>query len=284
MNPDFKLVFCGTPDFAADHLSYLIASDISVAAIVTQPDRPQGRGLILMPSPVKVLALEHQLVIYQPSNNSEFVSIIESIQPDLVIVIAYGRMLAKSIVDKYICVNVHASLLPKYRGASPIQAALLNGDSESGVTLMRMNEGLDKGDVLVQSQVPIVTHDHADTLSHKLIEAGKLTLLNLVKRFQAGERVESIPQDHSQATYVGKISNEDARLSELDSAEITINKIRAYTPWPGAFVEVQGLRVKIIDAVLENDKLRLVSVQPAGKKIMDYEAFVRGYHQRLLGV
>jgi methionyl-tRNA formyltransferase len=281
MKSNCRIVFCGTPEFAAKHLEYLLVNQIEIVGVLTQPDRKQGRGMQLVAPPTKQVALDNNIPVYQPEKKAEVYPILKELKPDLVVVIAYGMLLPKEVVDNFLLINVHASLLPKYRGAAPIQAALLNGDKVTGNTIMQISQEMDSGDILSLQEVKIALEDNAQSLHDKLVEAGKVQLLREVESFLASGAFKFTPQDHSKATYVKKIDKKDAMLNFADSAEINLNKVRAYTPWPGAFVETEGLRVKISKAKITAGKFVPATVQPAGKKPMSYEDFCRGYQLEL---
>jgi methionyl-tRNA formyltransferase len=233
------VVFMGTAELACASLKALIASsDFSVLGVVTQPDRPKGRDLKLQPSPVKKIALEAGVPVFQPerARNSEFIEKLAALRPDLMIVAAYGQILPPAMLDipRYGCVNLHTSLLPKYRGAAPIQWAILDGQTETGVTIMKMAAGLDTGDILSQRSVSIGADDNAATLHDRLATVGAELLLPTILAYAAGE-ITPQPQMESAATYARKILKEDGRLDWSQPARVLWNRVRAFTPWPGAF-------------------------------------------------
>jgi methionyl-tRNA formyltransferase len=234
-----RVIFMGTAELACASLRALLESpEFNVVAVVTQPDRPKGRDLKLQPSPVKVVAVEKNLPVLQPERARElqFIEQLKQLQSDYVVVAAYGQILPRAILDlpKFGCVNVHTSLLPKYRGASPIQAALLNGDPETGVTIMQMEEGLDTGPILSQRATVIAAEDDAQTLHDKLATVGAKLLIPTLLDFAAG-KIQPEPQDHTKATHVAKIRKENGQLDWNQPARVLHNLIRAFTPWPGAF-------------------------------------------------
>ncbi|MDB6056824.1 MAG: Methionyl-tRNA formyltransferase [Verrucomicrobiales bacterium] len=248
-----RVIFMGTAELACASLQALLASPkFSVQAVVTQPDRPKGRDLKLTPSEVKKVALAANIPVLQPERAREpqFIEQLKQLAPDYIVVIAYGQILPRAILDtpKFGCVNVHTSLLPQYRGAAPIQAALLNGDPETGVTIMQMDEGLDTGPILSQHPIAIEATDDAATLHDKLAIVGAEGLLPTLLDFAAG-KIQARPQNHSEATHVKKIKKEDGQLDWKLPARVLQNRIRAFTPWPGAFTFQKV-----------NDKARLLKV------------------------
>jgi methionyl-tRNA formyltransferase len=237
-----RLVFMGTPELAATSLAALLrAPDFQVAAVVTQPDRPKGRDLKLQPSPVKRLALQAGLPVLQPEKAREenFIAELARLKPDLIAVAAFGQILPPGILElpRLGCLNVHTSLLPKYRGASPIQAALLNGDTETGVTIMKMDAGLDTGAILAQRALAIRDDDNAATLHDRLAVLGAELLVESIRDHAVG-RIVPQPQDDALATHVGKIRKEDGRLDWTQPARRLWQRVRAFTPWPGAFTHL----------------------------------------------
>src|SRR4051812_15815560 len=234
-----RVIFMGTAELACASLRALLDSqEFQVVAVVTQPDRPKGRDLKLQPSEVKKVALAANIPVLQPerARDPQFIEQLKQLTPDYIVVVAYGQILPRAILDtpKFGCVNVHTSLLPKYRGAAPIQAALLNGDAETGVTIMQMDEGLDTGPILSQHAIPIVASDDAATLHDKLAVVGAEGLLPTLIDFANG-KIQARPQNHAAATHVKKIKKEDGQLDWKLPAQVLQNRIRAFTPWPGAF-------------------------------------------------
>ncbi|WP_340023092.1 methionyl-tRNA formyltransferase [Paenibacillus sp. FSL K6-1096] len=302
-----KIVFMGTPAFAVPCLRMLVEEGYEVAAVVTQPDRPQGRKKTLVPSPVKEAALELGLPVLQPERlrRPEAVAELAAYEPDLIVTAAYGQILPKSVLElpKNGCVNVHGSLLPKYRGGAPIQRCIINGEQVTGVTLMYMAEGLDTGDMISRVEVPIEEEDTSGTLFVKLSAAGRELLRAEMPRLAAG-RVEATVQDESEATYAPNLSREDERIDWSRKSREIYNQIRGLVPFSGAFtlwngetfktwaaakpedgqgaggdaapgtvlsVSARGVEVKTGDGTLH-----LISVQPAGKKAMSAADFSRG--------
>jgi len=299
-----KAVFMGTPEGAAYLLGELAASVHNVSAAVTRPDKPKGRGLRVQPSPVAAKAQELGIHILKPVSVSEkgFLDELRSIGPDVIIVAAFGRILPPELLDipKYGCINVHLSLLPKYRGASPVQSALLGGEDITGVTIMRMNEKLDEGDVLEQASTGIGDDENAGTLTARLFSLGARVLLKVLDDIMAGRAVRT-PQDDSNATYCRTVKKSDGLLDISADAGQIINSIRAYTPWPGAHFKTKDRMIKVISArehageggvpglvmqvikgsgiVVSAGKgcLLLKEIQPENSRRMTGEEFANGY-------
>ena len=234
-----RLVFMGTPELAAVGLDALLrASEFLVVGVVTQPDRPKGRDLKLTPSPVKELALRHKLPVLQPekARDENFLRDLAAWQPELIAVAAFGQILPQRILDlpKFGCLNVHTSLLPKYRGAAPIQTAILNGDSETGVTIMKMDIGLDTGAILNTERTPIDAADNAQTLHDRLAKLGAALLVKTIPDYVAG-RITPQPQPAEGASHCAKIKKQDGAIDWKLPAHTLWNRVRAFTPWPGAF-------------------------------------------------
>ena len=234
-----RVLFMGTAELSCDSLRELNASpDFHVVAVVTQPDRPKGRELKLQPSPVKELALQANLPVLQPERvrSEEFLEQLRGLQPDLIAVAAYGQILPQSILDlpRFGCLNVHTSLLPRYRGAAPIQWAILNGDAETGVTIMRMDAGLDTGDILTQARTPIHPEDNSETLHDRLARMGAELLVRTIPDHIAG-KLTSRPQPAEGASYAPKIKKQDGHIDWTQPARVIWNRVRGLVPWPGAF-------------------------------------------------
>ena len=238
-----RLVFMGTPDFAATSLDALLKSDDSVVGIVTQPDRPKGRGQVLTPSPVKLQAQGAKIPLLQPlkMKDPEFLQTLAGWKPDLIAVAAFGRILPSVVLSlpPLGCVNVHGSLLPKYRGAGPIQWAIINGETETGITTMLMDEGMDTGAMLLQEAIPITPDDTAGTLSPRLAELGGRLLVETIVRIKAGTLVPR-PQDPSRATMAPLLKKEDGVIDWALPATALANRVRGLSPWPGAYTAVAG--------------------------------------------
>ena len=238
-----RLVFMGTPDFASASLEALLRSNDSVVGIVTQPDRPKGRGHTLTPSPVKLLAQRAQVPLLQPlkMKDPEFLHALAGWKPDLIVVSAFGRILPPAILSlpPHGCINVHGSLLPKYRGAGPIQWAIMNGEKETGITTMLMDVGMDTGAMLLQEAIPIMPDDTAGTLSPRLAELGGRLLAETIVRLKAGTLVPQ-PQDTSLATLAPLLTKEDGAIDWTLPAMALANRVRGLSPWPGAYTTVAG--------------------------------------------
>lgn len=300
-----KIVFMGTPAFAVPSLQMLVEEGYEVVAVVTQPDRPQGRKKTLVPTPVKEAALALGLPVLQPERlrRPEAVAELAAYEPDLIVTAAYGQILPKAVLDLPVngCVNVHGSLLPKYRGGAPIQRCIINGESVTGVTLMYMAEGLDTGDMISRVEVPIEDEDTSGILFDKLSLAGRDLLKSEMPRL-AGGRVEAVPQDDSEATYAPNLTREDERIDWSSDSRSIYNQIRGLVPFSGAFTLWNGETFKIwaaakpgnsgggaaapgtvialseqgIEVKTGDGTLLLATVQPAGKKAMSAGDFSRG--------
>ena len=300
-----KIVFFGTPDIAAAVLKRLIASRHDVIAVVTQPDRAKGRGKTVAFSPVKELALENGIKILQPEKVGDdlFLDELEALGADIHAVTAYAQKLPSRLLEMAPkgCINVHPSLLPKYRGAIPIPAAILNGDDVSGVTIMNMAEKMDAGDILLQRRIPLAGDETTQSLEKKAAEVGAELLIEAIDAIEAGT-IEPVRQDDSKSTYVKQLKKEDGLIDFAESAVQIEREIRAYTPWPGSFTYLNGQVFKIWKAavceevsgssavpgtVVHADKksvkikcgegvLSLLEVQIQGKKMMGIEEFLRG--------
>ena len=237
----------GTADFACPGLTALDAAPgIEVIAVVTQPDRPKGRQLIPHPSPVKLVAEARQLPVHQPERLRSDIRFLEQLAPDLIVVAAYGQILPQSVLDlpPHGCLNVHGSLLPAYRGAAPIQRALLDGQAETGVTIMQMDAGLDTGAMLSKTATPIEPSDNAQTLHDRLAKLGAELLLETIPRRVAGE-LTAEPQDDALATHAAKITRDMGRIDWSQTATQLWNQARAFTPWPGVFTRLDGKLLKL---------------------------------------
>lgn len=294
MSAPLKIIFAGTPDFAARHLDALLASEHQVTGVFTQPDRPAGRGNKLTPGPVKVLAQTHGIPVFQPKSlrPEENQQLVADLQADIMVVVAYGLILPQAVLSmpRLGCVNVHGSLLPRWRGAAPIQRALWAGDHETGVTIMQMDAGLDTGDMLLKLNCPIGPEDTSASLYDRLAELGPQGLLQTLNML-AANRAQPEVQDNALATYAEKLSKEEARLDWTLPAAQLERCIRAFNPWPVSYFLLDEQPVKAWQAtvlphqnkqpgeILHADKqgiqvatadgvLNLLSLQPAGKKPM----------------
>ncbi len=258
-----RIVFMGTPDFAAVVLKALCESGQEIIAVYTQPDRPKGRKGELCASPVKEYALSQGLEVYQPERirRKAWVARLEEQKPELIVVAAFGQILTQQILDIAPCINVHASLLPKYRGSSPIQRAIADGESVTGVTIMRMDAGIDTGNSILQVSVPITDKDTGESMHDKLAAAGAEALLQVVRRFETGENPVGDPQDEALATHAPMLSREDGHIDWKRSAWQIDCAVRAYTPWPSAYTELEGKVLKIQE-VRVYQKEPLSAVEP----------------------
>ena len=252
-----KIIFAGTPDFAAGHLQALIESEHEVIAAYTQPDRPAGRGKKLTASPVKDLALKNGIAVFQPSSlrNEEAQAELASLNADIMVVVAYGLILPKIVLDtpRLGCINVHGSILPRWRGAAPIQRALWAGDTQTGVTIMQMDIGLDTGDMLLKTHLPIEDTDTSASLYEKLAEQGPKALVQALFGLSEGS-LKAEKQDETLANYAEKLSKEEARLDWHKSAKQLWQEIRAFNPWPVSYFEHQQSSIKVWQADYSNDK------------------------------
>lgn len=299
-----RVIFMGTPDFAVNTLEEIIKAGHEVVLVVTQPDKPKGRGNAMQFPPVKECALSHDLTVFQPAKVREDASVeyIRSFAPDIIIVAAFGQILPKSILDlpKYGCVNVHASLLPKYRGAAPIQWAVINGDEITGVTTMRMDVGLDTGDMIAKKQVRLAADETGGSLFDKLAQVGAELCVETMKMLEDGTATFT-PQDNEASSHTKMISKELGDIDWKKPAVEIERLVRGLNPWPSAYTHLDNKAFKIWNArVVESDNscapgciwkvtknsmviqtgdggLELLEVQLAGKKRMDAGAFLRGY-------
>lgn len=301
---DVRILFMGTPDFAVSSLEAIVAAGYQVAGVVTQPDRPVGRKQVLTPPPVKVAAERHGLPVLQPEKIKQESALQEilALAPDLIVTAAYGQILPNALLEqpRLGCINVHASLLPKYRGGAPIHKCIVEGEKETGVTIMYMVEALDAGDMLAKVTVPIGERDTVGILHDKLAEAGARLLVDTLPRLIAGE-LEPVPQNHAEATYAPNIKREDERIDWTRSAEQIYNQVRGLNPWPVAFTTCQGKVWKIWwvekqelsgqhgvpGTVLRRDAdgltvacgtgtVTITELQPEGKKRMSMRDFLQG--------
>ena len=308
-----RLVFMGTPAFAVPSLEALIGSNHEVVGVCTQPDRPKGRGRMVEWSPVKALAVARGLPVMQPTKMSapDCLRQVSDWRPDAIAVTAFGRILPKAILDlpPKGCINVHASLLPKYRGAAPIQWALIRGESETGITTMRMDEGMDTGDVLLQETIPIAPEDTAAELGARLAVVGGALLMETLKRVDAGSVVPQ-KQDDARATLAPLLKKEDGVIRWTQSAAEIVNRVRGCSPWPGSYAFHRGHRLIVWKARVDSrgesagshrqqpgavlavgpqsfwvgtgaGGVEVLDVQPANKKRMSVEQFLQGHVLRV---
>lgn len=243
-----RTMFMGTPDFALPALRTLF-KESALVAVVTQPDKPKGRGYTLTPPPVKTAAQELALPVYQPETlkDEAFLPTLNVVKPDLIVVAAYGKILPSYVLGfpKYGCINIHASLLPKYRGAAPIQRCIMEGESESGVTIMQMERGLDTGEMLLAKRVPILPEDTGGRLHDKLARLGAQAISETLAAIENGT-LSAVPQDDSQSTYAAMLDKETARIDWGRTAERVANQVRALNPFPLAWTRYQGKQVKLL--------------------------------------
>ena len=297
------LVFCGTPRFAVPSLEHVVRAGHDVRLVVTQPDRPKGRGMGLAISPVKEAALQLGLPVTQPEkikNNEEFRAQLTAIQPEAIIVVGYGRIVPQWMIDLPPLgnINVHASLLPKYRGAAPIQWAIASGDAVTGVTTMKIDAGLDTGDMLLQAEMPIDPQDTSESLAPRLAELGAELLVETLSRAEAG-LIVPVPQNHAEHTLAPILKKEDGQIDFHRPAPEILNRLRGFTPWPGAFTQFRGKgfvvhQARAVTANLQTGELavqadrllvgagnesalELLEIQLEGKKRMSARDFVNGY-------
>ena len=300
-----RIVFMGTPDFSVPALKALVEAGHEVAAVVTQPDRPRGRGKDLQMTPVKVQALAYGIPVYQTEKVKDpaFVEILRNLQPEVIVVIAFGQILSRDILDlpPYGCINIHASLLPKYRGAAPIQWAVIDGEKETGVTTMMMDVGLDTGDMLEKTVIPLDPKETGGSLFDKLSQAGGPLILSTLEKLKAGTAVRT-PQTDEDSTYAKMLTKSLGQIDWSMEAAAIERLIRGLNPWPSAYTFVHGKTLKIWDAdvlkessdgaapgqIIRTDPHSLIvaageallsirELQLEGKKRMDVETFLRGY-------
>ncbi len=253
MPPSLNLVFCGTPPFAVPTLDRLVEAGFHIRLVVTQPDRPKGRGLELVASPVKQQAMQLGLPVAQPEtikNNNDFRAQLTELNPDAIIVVGYGRIIPQWMLDLPALgnINLHASLLPKYRGAAPIQWAIARGETITGVTTMKIDAGLDTGDILLQGELPISPDDTAETLAPKLATIGADLMVTTLRGLQDAT-IHPRPQDHSQATLAPILKKEDGLIDFSRSAVEILNRLRGFQPWPGAYSRFRGKNLQVCSSV-----------------------------------
>ena len=304
-----RVVFCGTPSFAVPTLDALARAGHEIALVVCQPDRPSGRGHEIQLPAIKQRALALGLRVTQPEkikSNAEFQAELQAIAPQAIIVVAYGRIIPKWMIDLPPLgnLNLHASLLPKYRGAAPIQWAIASGEQTTGATTMRIDEGLDTGDILLQREIPIVETDTSITLAPRLAEAGAELMVETLKGLETNS-IQPKPQDHARATLAPVLSKEDGRMDFSQPATILVNRVRGFQPWPGAFTSFRGKQLQVTQAKaggeqsagLQTSELRLVQdrllagcgagtvleileLQAEGKKRVSAREFMNGYRPK----
>ena len=295
-----KTIFAGTPDFAVPVLK-LLAINCQILAVMSQPDKKIGRKQKIAYSPIKELAIKNKIPILQPKTlkNQKILNKLKSLNPDIIIVAAYGKIIPEEIlkIPKYGCVNIHASLLPKYRGASPIQSAILNGEKQTGITIIKMNKKMDQGNIIAQIKEKIYNNDTAQSLHNRLANLGSKLLIKTLPNYV--KELKSTPQNHSQATYTKIIHKQDGKINWNQSAQIINQQIRAFFPWPSTFTFINKKRFKIIKAKTINKKtnhyiseifkinnnlaiackdsyLIIQQLQPEGKKILTTSQYLLG--------
>lgn len=299
-----RVIFMGTPDFAVYSLKALLTQH-EVIAVVSQPDKPKGRGKKLVPTPVKEYALEQGLPVFQPekARDLEFVALLKELNPDVIAVTAFGQILPESILNipKYGCINVHGSLLPKYRGAAPMQWSIINGEKVTGITTMFMAKGMDTGDMLLKTEVEITSEDNFASIHDKMAQAGAELLLETLTALQA-ETVERVPQNHEEATYAPMITKETGHIDWTKNAEEIINLMRGLDPAPGAYAIYEEETLKLFKGIKAEGDYRqgkpgevvditkkgfvvkcgdgaliITELQATGKKRMPADAYLRGH-------
>lgn len=278
--PAPKIIFFGTPKFSVKILEHLEKAKLTPALIITSPDKPKGRKLRLAPPAVKTWAEERGIEYLQPDtlkNNPTLIARISALAPDLIILASYGKFLPKEILEipKHGSLNVHPSLLPKLRGPSPIQSAILNGDKETGVTIILMNEKMDEGPILTNNKLQITNCKTSKELGEELAELGGKLLTETIPKWLKGE-IKPQPQDHREATYTKMFTKKDGLIDLSEPSEVIERKIRAFTPWPGAYVFAKGKRIIITKAELgKNSTLKIKRVKPESKKEMDFRDYIK---------
>jgi methionyl-tRNA formyltransferase len=301
-----RVVFCGTPQFAVPSLESLVRNNFDVRLVVTQPDRPQGRGMEMTASPVKKTAIQFGLPVAQPDKikkNEEFQQQLRQIDPECIVVVGYGRIVPPWMLQlpRHGNINVHGSLLPKYRGAAPIQWAIAKGETVTGVTTMLLDEGLDTGNILLQRELPILPDDTSVSLAPRLATIGADLLVETLRGLERGS-ITGIPQDNSEATLAPILTREDGLINFQMSAEEICNRLRGFQPWPAAYTQFRGKNLKLVAAhpaheaftlaegemKVQGDRLfagcgfksslELLQVQPEGKKALSAREFINGYH------
>ncbi len=301
-----RIVFMGTPDFAVPPLIALREAGMEIVGVITQPDRRKGRGKKVTPPPVKETAVSLGLPVFQPvdPNAEEAARLLTELSPDVIITAAFGCILRENVLNlpPLGCLNLHASLLPKYRGAAPVAWAIMNGESETGVTVMKMDAGMDTGPILATRVIPILTDDTTETLTRRLAEIGADLLIETLRSWVEG-RLTPVPQDNARATYAPPLKKSDGKIDWTWPADRIERMIRAMVPWPGAFTRLDGkylkiLRAKVVQAPRElpaghawvedaqwlvgtgSGALSLLEVQLEGKKRMDVPVFLQGFKKR----
>lgn len=300
-----RIVFMGTPEFAVPSLKALLEDGHDICGVFTQPDKPKNRGMKLQPSPVKEFALTHDLPVFQPvkMRDGEAFSLLKTLAPELIVVAAYGKILPVDILElpPKGCINIHSSLLPKYRGSAPINWAILNGEAETGVSVQYMAEGVDTGDVIASRATPISLNENAQQLYERLAQIGSELIVPVVHDIEQGT-VSAVPQDHASASHAPMLSRELSPIDWQRSARQIHDQVRGLYPWPAAVAEIDGIRCKIIRTMLTSETsekapgcfvqadkkglkvacgsgevLEILELQPDGKKAMAASAFLLGH-------
>ncbi len=297
-----KIVFMGTPDFAVPCLRALVADGNEIVGVFSQPDKPKGRKLTLTPPPVKTAAIENGLKVYQPTTlrDGKALDILKELEPEMIVVAAYGQILPKEIIEfpKYGCINVHASLLPEYRGASPIQTAIIDGRTKTGVTAMYMDVGLDTGDMLMKTEVEIGENETADELHDRLSQAGAELIVKVVHCALEGTLVRE-KQDDSKSSYAKMLTKDMSVIDFTEKARDVHNRIRGLNSWPGAAAQINGKKVKLHRTLVSKESgepgevlslnplivacgegaIEIIEIQPEGKRKMTAQEFINGLHE-----
>ncbi|OGT46936.1 MAG: methionyl-tRNA formyltransferase [Gammaproteobacteria bacterium RIFCSPHIGHO2_12_FULL_38_11] len=305
----FKIIFAGTPEFAVPALKKLLDSDHQILTVLTQPDRPAGRGQKLCVSPIKQLAQENNIKIDQPTTLKDVAAqkTIMQLNPDIIIVVAYGMILPKTVLNipRFGCINIHPSLLPKWRGAAPIQRAIEAGDTKTGVTIMQLNEKMDAGDILLQESITLNDHETSGTIHHVLSELGATLLLKTLNLLEE-TKIKPMRQNNNEATYANKIEKSEAIIHWKKSATEIHNQIRAFNPWPICTTYFQNQSLRIFESFVLNEKqngvpgtlvsidknylhiatgngtLGIKSIQLPGKKQISAADFIHGHQAQLI--
>ena len=295
-----KIIYMGTPDFAVACLNGIIDSGHDVCAVFTQPDKPRGRKMVMTPPDVKVCALEHNIPVYQPTTfkDGKALEIIKEYNPDVIVVAAYGKILPKDVIDypKYGCINIHGSILPKYRGAAPIQWSVINGDKETGITTMQMNEGLDTGDILLIEKTPISLDDTAESVFDRLADIGSKLIVETLDKAEKGE-LNPVKQNEEESSYAPML-DKNISLIDFNKDALTVhNLIRGLYSWPIAHTFLNGKKLKVFKSAVSDKRgkagevlslspltiacgeksVEILELQLEGKKRMDYKSFLLGH-------
>lgn len=303
-----RIVFMGTPDFSVSALKALVEAGHEIVAVYSQPPRPKGRGQQIQPSPVQKFAEDNKIPVFHPKNFKTPESVIEFQwhKPDVAVVAAYGLILPKVIIDtpKYGCINIHASILPRWRGASPIQRSIWAGDTETGITLMQMDEGLDTGPMIAFEKIKITEKTTATTLHDELSALGGKMIVKTIDELASKGKLNSIPQDDEDMVYAPLLKKEDGHINWNLSAQAIDRQVRALNPWPGTWANYEEKRIKILQSeishaavgepgfIIERDGrvmcghntgLKILKLQPEGKAAMDFTAAINGGYLRLGG-